>query len=156
MNYTVLPLSIGFLIFGMVLVGNFSTSQSSVLVGTSQSTQQSVKKGILAGLIVAAVAIVISFFRNLYSIKLNYILLKAAGRVACWRKSIFLFIPLFLVMLVGCIGMVLFEFLGYWSNGRKIFLPAEYLYYQIHGFSFSTGVLILLVIQLLWGLSFVK
>ena len=144
MNYFVLPLSLGTLIFSIVLVGTFSTNQSAL------------KTGLFVSLIVIAVVMALSFFRTLYSIKLHLILLKTSANVASWRKSTFLFIPLFLVMLVGCVGMVLFEFLGYWSNGRKIFLPAEYLYYQIHGFSFSTGVLILLVIQLLWGLSFVK
>ena len=144
MNYIVLPLSLGALIFSTVLVGTFSTSQGAL------------KTGLFVSLIVVAVVMALSFFRALYSIKLHLILLKAAANVASWRKSTFFFIPLFLIFLILFIGMVGFEFLGYWSNGRKIFLPAEYLYYQIHGFSFSTGVLILLIIQLLWGMSFVK
>ena len=144
MNYIVLPLSIVTLIFSIVLVGTFSTNQGAF------------KTSLFVSLIVIAVVMALSFFRTLYSIKLHFILLKTSANVASWRQSIFYFIPLSLTFLILLIGMVLFEFLGYWSNGRKIFLPAEYLYYQIHGFSFSTGVLILLVIQLLWGLSFVK
>ena len=144
MNYIVLPLSFVTLIFSIVLVGTFSTNQGAF------------KTSLFVSLIVIAVVMALSFFRTLYSIKLHFILLKTSANVASWRKSIFYFIPLSLTFLILLIGMVLFEFLGYWSNGRKIFLPAEYLYYQIHGFSFSTGVLILLVVQLLWGLSFVK
>lgn len=59
-------------------------------------------------------------------------------------------------MMVLFIALVLFEFVGFWSNGREIFLPKEYIYYQIYGFQFSTEVAVILVIQLLWGVSFLK
>jgi hypothetical protein len=54
------------------------------------------------------------------------------------------------------IGLVLFEFAGFWTAGRTIFLPAEYVYYQLNGLSVSALVTVVLAIQFIWGAGFLK
>ena len=145
MNVSMLPLSILIGIFGIIVIASFYTKD-----------QQSLRTIITIFMIVLEVFIVISIFRNCTSARVHGIFLNAASNVASWRKSTFFFVPLFLIILILFVGMVLFEFVGFWSNGRKIFLPKEYIYYRLYGFQFSTGVLVILIIQLLWGFSFIK
>jgi hypothetical protein len=59
-------------------------------------------------------------------------------------------------MIGGFIGLVLFEFAGFWTNGRTIFIPAEYVYYQLYGITVSPLVTAALGVQFIWGAGFLK
>lgn len=59
-------------------------------------------------------------------------------------------------MLILFIGLILFEMAGFWTGGRAIFLPAEYVYYRLNGITVSALVIVLLAIQLVWGAGFLK
>ena len=144
MSYIIIPFCVVSMVFVINLVKVFITKQTSI------------RTGIFISLIVLVVLIIISALRNCISIRLHAIFLKAGSQVVSWRKSVLFFIPLFLICLIILVAMVSFEFVGFWSNGRKIFLPKEFIYMQTHGFQFSTGVAVLLVIQLIWGFSFIK
>ena len=143
-NFIIMPACVVIMIFAINLVLMFSTNETGL------------KMGLFYGLIAMTVLIVLAVFKNCYSMRLHAIFLKAASQVVKWRKSLVLYILMYLIILVLLVALVLFEFVGFWANGRKIFLPAQYVYYKIEGFTFSTGVIVILAIQLLWGISFIK
>ena len=97
MNFSLLPLSILMLIFGIIVIGSFYTKK-----------QQSLKTIIMIFMIVLEVFIVISIFRNCISAKIHGIFLSVASQIVSWRKSTLFSIPLFIIVLVLFVGMVLF------------------------------------------------
>ena len=116
------------------------------------------KKAISISLCVFMGLIVVAFYKNCYGIKLHATTMSGGSDVFCWsyRWTTVFFIIGYLVCIVGLVGLIAFEFLGFWANGRKIFFPAEYIYYKMEGFQFSKGVAIILLCQFLWGLYFIK
>lgn len=63
---------------------------------------------------------------------------------------------MYLIMDSLFISLVLFEFTGFWTAGRVIFIPAEYVYYQLNGLSISGLVAAALAVQFIWGAGFLK
>jgi hypothetical protein len=60
------------------------------------------------------------------------------------------------VLIGSFIALVLFEFAGFWTGGRAVFIPAEYVYYELKGLSVSPLITVVLGVQFIWGAGFLK
>jgi hypothetical protein len=144
LNYVLIPVCVVVMIFSINLVFEFFTNSTGL------------RLAIAITLIVITVFIVLAVYKNCYSTRLHAIFLKTATQIVTERKRILLYIIFFLILMVGLIALILFEFVGFWSNGRKIFLPAEYIYYKLYGLQVSALVIVVLAIQLIWGVAFLR
>lgn len=95
-NYVIMPACVVVMVFAINLVEMFSTNDTRL------------KKALFIGLIVFAVLIVLSVFKNCNSMRLHAIFLKAASQVFKWRKSMLLYIIMYLIILVLLVALVLF------------------------------------------------
>ena len=71
------------------------------------------------------------------------------------RKLTVVYIPIFLVVLIGFIVMIVMEFSGIWTAGKLKFDPNTQVYHELSGV-YSTIMSFFLVVQFIWGLSFIK
>ena len=113
-NYVLMPVSMVILIFAINLIFSFHASSSEA--------NMKVATGIL--MIIVGVLILLSIYKNCVSIRMLSVVLKAATDVFSWRRRIFFYGLLYFLFIVLLIGIILFEFIGFWSNGRQIFVPA--------------------------------
>ena len=87
----------------------------------------------------------------MHSIFLNY-----ATKMICDRCSTLFYIPIFLVILVGFVVILVMEFTAFWTSGEVKFEGSDKaLYYTINGAG-PIVLMIFLIIQGIWGLSFIK
>jgi hypothetical protein len=107
-------------------------------------------------LLLVFLLIIVSVYKNSISIKIHALLLRQASALISYRYTILLYILMYLVCLALFIGLVMFEMVGMWSAGKKIFIPAEYIYYQLQGIHFSGLVTVVIAVQLIWGIAFLK
>lgn len=112
MNYTTTPLAALVILFSAILIFGFSTSENALRTA--------------AGCIFLLVLLllIVSVYKNSISIRIHAILLKQASSLVSSQLVLVLYVLFYLLLLVLFIGLVMFEFVGFWSNGRKIFLPA--------------------------------
>lgn len=73
-----------------------------------------------------------------------------------WRPWVIIYIIIYIVMLVAFVAVILFEFAGFWTAGRTIFVEYEYVYYKLNGLTVSPLVTAVLAVQFVWGAGFLK
>ncbi len=143
-NYLIIPASGVAVLVASILAFGFKTEETGLRAVV----------GVL--LIIILGMLIVSVYKNSISIKIHAVFLRQASQLIGKQCSLVVFILLYLVFLVLLIALIMFEFVGFWSNGRKIFLPAEYLYYKLEGLTVSSVVTIVLIVQLIWGVAFLK
>lgn len=67
---------------------------------------------------------IVSVYKNSISIKIHAVFLNYASKLISGNLKLLAYVLLYLVLLVLLIALVMFEFVGFWSAGRRIFLPA--------------------------------
>ena len=95
-NYILLPSVVVVMIFVINLVKGFLTNQLKI------------REVIFISLIVVAVVMVISVFKNCRSTRMHAIFTKVATHVVSQRKSIFFYILLYLLLLILFLKLVMF------------------------------------------------
>lgn len=143
-NYVMLPACVVILIFGINLVKSFATTET-------------VERSFLSiTMIVVTVIILISVYTNCFSTRLHAIFMKAAAKVVIWRKSTLVFILLHFVMLFCFLNLMSFEWMAFRSISPHSPPPSNSLYYQRKSYPFEAGIVVILFIQLIWGISFIR
>lgn len=71
------------------------------------------------------------------------------------RKLTIIYVFIFFVLLLGFIGIMIWEFTGFWSAGNIKFDPSYQIYHELSGV-FPTVMTFFMFVQLIWGLSFIK
>lgn len=120
------------------------------------NTQQTILK-VVAGiaLILLFLLIIMTVFKNRDSWRMHGIFLSHSTRIIKQRPLTILYIPIFFLMLVGFAFIVVLEFWSYWSSGTVTFDNETSLFHELEGF-FPLLISIFLIIQTIWGLSFIK
>lgn len=144
MNYAI----VGLAVLALIIV--------TIKTFAFQTTIHTIKHLIGFFFIFILVLLLISLYKNSISLKIHAILLNYGSQMIKERWLIIIYIIIYSVMFVLFIGLVLFQFAGYWTGGRTIFIPAQFVYYQLRGLTVSTGVTIVLAIQFVWGAGFLK
>lgn len=107
-------------------------------------------------LIIAFILIAVGIFRNRNAVTINGVFLEqAAHMLRKDRCGAFLYIPLFIAFLTGFILIIIMEFRSYWTGDRLDFDKNESIFWEFKG----TSPIVLscfLLIQAIWGLSFLK
>lgn len=107
-------------------------------------------------LLVLFFIIVLSSCKNRRCVDMNGVFLSNASQMLGTSKCLtFLYIPLFILLLVGFIFLVIYEFRSFWAGGDLSFDAESSIFWEFS----SVGPIILsvfLAIQVVWGLSFLK
>jgi hypothetical protein len=85
-------------------------------------------------------------------IKITGVFLSHAGKFISQKLINLIFIPIFIIFLVGLIVLCLFEYLAFTSNATPFKKDGE-IYLQLNQNNFLT---ILVVIEFIWGIQFLK
>jgi hypothetical protein len=114
-------------------------------------------KWVLASLLLVLFFIIaLSSCKNRRALDMNGVFLDAAAKMLRSSKwTSFLYIPLFMAFLTGFIFLIIYEFRSFWAGGNIKFDANESIFYQFN----SPGPIVLsvfLVIQAIWGFSFLK
>jgi phosphate/sulfate permease len=143
MNYIVLALGILTLLAASICVFTYSTTHSTVklLIGIC--------------LLLILVFLLLEAFKHRDSLKLHAIYLKWSTKLFDDRKLSVVYILIFIVILAGFIGLTIFEFTGFWTAGHLSFDPNHQVYHEIYGV-FPTVMSFFLIVQIIWGLTFIK
>lgn len=97
----------------------------------------------------------LTIYKHYDSLYLHSIYLKWSTKMLVDRKLTVVYIPIFLVVLIGFIIMIVLEFSGIWTAGKLNFDPTTQVYHELSGV-YSTIMSFFLVVQFIWGLSFIK
>ena len=100
------------------------------LVIGMKSKEPGIQKTVWIGFIVLAVLVLVSIFRNCYSVRLFATFMKAARQVVAWRWRVLFYILLYLVLLDGIIKVALMELYKQVSFERVIVQKTEVTFYQ--------------------------
>lgn len=107
-------------------------------------------------LLVAFLVIALGLFRNRNSVRMNGVwMTKATQMLASAKCGAFLYIPLFIGFLTGFIFLIILEFRAFWTGSSLHFNREGSIFWEFN----ATGPTILcvfLIIQAIWGLSFLK
>ena len=120
-NYILLPSTVVVMVFTINLVIGVPTAHTTI------------RFIIYIVLIVVAVVITISTFRNCVSTRLHAIFTKAATSVVSSHKSIIFYAWLYLLFLFFFLHLVAFESMAFYSTGTTSFNPSLKLYYEVKG-----------------------
>lgn len=71
------------------------------------------------------------------------------------KCTVFLYIPLFLVLSAAFLILLVWEFKSFWGGGNLNFDREKSVFWEYEGAG-STILTVLLVIQAIWGFSFLK
>ena len=141
--------------YATVAAGIIAILATIICVFLYQTEQQTAKLIIGICLIVVLVIIVLTICKNTDSWKMHAIFLSYATKMIGDRCLTFLYIPIFFVAIVGFVVILVLEFTAYWSNGSLSFDADKSLFYELSGAG-KIILTILLIIQGIWGLSFIK
>jgi hypothetical protein len=94
--------------------------------------------------------VMIFFYKR--RIKITGVFLSHAGKFISQKLINLIFIPIFIIFLVGLIVLCLFEYLAFTSNATPFKKDGE-IYLQLNQNNFLT---ILVVIEFIWGIQFLK
>lgn len=86
---------------------------------------------------------------------MHAIFLTYATRLIRQRPLTVLYIPIFFIILMAFATILVLEFWSYWSSGTVTFDGEKSLFHELEGF-FPLLLSIFLIIQTVWGLSFIK
>lgn len=122
------------------------------LYPTSNTTGQ-----IVVGIILAILAILIlaTILCHRSSIKICGAFLAESTRFVKDNPCVLVYIPIFILLLAGFLVMMLQEYRSFMTSGTATFDASSSLYYLSTGTG-QTILTVLLVIQFIWGLSFLK
>lgn len=65
------------------------------------------------------------------------------------------YILAFILILAGFIGMMVWEFTGFWTAGHLKYDPSNQIYHELYG-TFPTIMTFFMIVQTIWGLAFIK
>ena len=143
MNYLVVALGCVMIVAAAVCVFLYRTPATAM-------------KNIIGIILLCVLLIIImTICKNTDSWRMHSIFLSYSTKMLSQRGSTLFYIPLFTAALVGFALMLVLEFVGFWTHGTVHFSPTTDIYYYINS---STGVVysIFLVLQGIWGLTFIK
>lgn len=143
MNYLVVV--VGLVIFVAVIICIFT-------YGTNY-TGFKIALGIV--LLILLLLIVCGICKNREAIRVHGIFLSYGTKVFSSKPSTFFYILFFLAILVLFVMLLMLEFTGYWTSGSLNFTPSTNIYKDLTG-QFPTIMTVLLFIQGIWGLGFIK
>jgi hypothetical protein len=103
-------------------------------------------------LILFGVIFFVMIFLYKRRIKITGVFLSHAGKFLSQKLINLIFIPIFIIFLVGLIVLCLFEYLAFTSNAKPFQKDGE-IYLQLAQNNFIT---ILVVIEFIWGIQFLK
>jgi hypothetical protein len=114
-------------------------------------------KWVLASLLLVLFLIIaLSSCKNRRALNMNGVFMESAANMLSKSKCCtFVYIPIFLALLTGFIFLLIYEFRSFWAGGQITFDPEKSLYWSFH----SAGPIVLtvfMVIQAIWGFSFLK
>jgi len=103
------------------------------------------------------ILILLSLIRNRKAITLNGVFLESAAEMfrSGGKWATIFYIPLFIAFLTAFIMIVIYEFRSYWTGGNLEFDTTKSVFWEFN----SPGSVVLsvfLIIQTVWGLSFLK
>lgn len=110
------------------------------------------------GIVLAIIFFILLFCLCKYwdHIRIQGVFLQAATRMLREEKCCaFFYIPLFLAFLTGFLALLIFEFKCYWGGGQITFDNTKSVFWEFEGAG-SIVLTVFLVIQAIWGLSFLK
>ena len=138
-----------------VAVGIIAILVTTICVFLYDTPQQTAKIVIAVCLIVVLIIILLTICKNTDSWKMHAIFLSYATKMLLDRCLTFLYIPIFFAVIVGFVVILVLEFTAYWSSGSVSFDANKSLFYELSGVG-PIILSILLIIQGLWGLTFIK
>lgn len=65
-----------------------------------------------------------------------------------------IYILIFMVFLAGFISIMVWEFTGFWTAGSLLYEPSNQIYHELYG-TFPTVMTFFMIVQAIWGLSFI-
>lgn len=105
--------------------------------------------GILVGLVFLP-----AFFFFKSQLRISSIFLSQAPRFVCSNCNVLAYVPLFLLLLIVLVVVSIFELLSFWSIPTPQF-DSQKIFYSMTGIGY-VYMSVLVAIQLLWGLSFLR
>ena len=141
--------------YAAVFVGCIIIFATIICVFTYNTPQTSLKN--LAGvvLIIILIVILLTVCKNRDSWRMHAIFLKYATYMIKSRPGTLAYIPIFFAILVCFVIIVVLEFTAFWTTGTIVFDHTKSLYHTFTGF-LPVFLSILLIIQTIWGLTFIK
>jgi hypothetical protein len=107
-------------------------------------------------LLVAFIIIALGLFRNRNSVRMNGVwMTKATQMLRSAKCGAFLYIPLFIGFLIGFIFLIILEFRAFWTGSSLYFDREKSIFWEFHATA-PTILCVLLILQSIWGLSFLK
>jgi hypothetical protein len=143
MNFVAVGLGMLVLLITTIAVFTYST----------QYTKMKIFIGIV--LLLLFIFFGLTIYKHYDSLSLHSIYLKWSTKMLVDRKLTILYIPIFMLLLVGFIFMIVGEFAGFWSAAHLNFDPHTQIYHELSGV-YSSIMSFFLIVQFIWGLSFVK
>lgn len=102
------------------------------------------------------IIIILSTCKNRRSLEMNGVFLDNATKMLRSDKwGTFFYIPLFIALLTCFILLIVYEFRSFWAGGSLAFDANKSLFWEFN----SPGPIILssfMIVQIIWGLSFLK
>lgn len=141
--------------YAAVIVGCLIILATIICVFTYNTTETGVKNFTGIVLVIILVVILLTVCKNRDSWRMHAIFLKYATYVIKARLSTLIFIPIFFVFLVLFAMILVLEFTAFWTTGQIYFDSEKNLYHTTSGF-WPTFLTVLLVVQAIWGLTFLK
>ncbi len=147
-----LPTKMSFVTVGL---GAFVLLVTAICVFTYHTTFTSVKVLIGVGLLLFSVFFVFIVLKHYDSMHLFSIYLKWSTRMFLDRKLSILYVPIFFLFFLGFVGIMIWEFTGFWTSGNTEFNPHTQIYHELTG-TFPAAMTFFMIVQAIWGLSFIK
>lgn len=141
--------------FAAVALGMATLLATAICVLTYETNLISFKIIIAIILLILFVFFVLTIYKHFDSLYLHSIYLKWSTTMCDDRKLSILYIPIFILILSAFIGIMIWEFIGFWSAGNIEYDSSYQIYHELSGI-YPTIMSIFMIIQLVWGLSFIK
>lgn len=106
-------------------------------------------------MLVLFVFFALTIYKHFASLYLHSIYLKWSTVMCANRKMSIFYIPIFICIVVGFTAIMIWEFTGFWTAGSINYDPNYQIYHELSG-AYPTVMSFFMVIQLIWGLSFIK
>jgi hypothetical protein len=138
-----------------VALGTIVLLATSIAIFTYNTHHTNAK--ILIGLVLLALVIffVFTVWKHWDSMELFAIYLKWSTKMFRARILSIAYILIFFILLAGFIAIMVWEFTGFWTSGNIRYNPENQIYHELYGV-FPTIMTFFMVVQLIWGLSFIK
>lgn len=143
-----------FMNYFTLVLGCIAILISAVCVFLYRTSQHPIKEIIAAVLLCILLIILLTICKNTDSWRMHSIFLSYSTKMISHRCTTLFYIPIFAVILVAFIAMLVLEFTAFWSYGTVTFSKHN-VYQEIRS---PTGIVLsmVLVVQGVWGLTFIK